>query len=179
MNYTSFIIYLCTKNWFLILISNFQSSLDWASNIRKRRGYGVKYPRHSALYRVDGGLTLPRWRRWGFSVGRIPGEAKQDEEGIAGARYLNSRALVVVNRSEFSGDRFPHGSARVVVVEGGRIPLAPRAHRAAREFTSARQRWMTHGARGAVRRVGGHTLTAEPHMSGARAVWRPTAWAAR
>jgi hypothetical protein len=56
MNYTSFIIYLCTKNWFLILISNFQSSLDWASNIRKRRGYGVKYPRHSALYRVDGGL---------------------------------------------------------------------------------------------------------------------------
>jgi hypothetical protein len=47
-------------------------------------------------------------------MGRIPGEAKQDEEGIAGARYLNPRALVVVNRSEFSGDRFPHGSAKVV-----------------------------------------------------------------
>ena len=41
---------------------------------------------------------------------------------------------------------------------------------------SARQWCMTPGARGAVRQGVGRALTAEPHMLGARAVWR---WAAR
>jgi hypothetical protein len=56
MNYTSFNIYLCTKNRFLILISNFQRSLDWATNTRKHRGLGVRVSKTQETPGVDGGF---------------------------------------------------------------------------------------------------------------------------
>jgi hypothetical protein len=80
MIYTNSSTYLYTKNQFLLLISYFHYSLDWASNIGKCRGPGVKCTKTQANpvygprvdYGKDQGLFTKGYNRKGTAQSEPP-----------------------------------------------------------------------------------------------------------